>query len=91
MRKEFGCLSLKIVATKSSDSSCGPPPDIPPPDLKVPDVEEIKWGIHEKKLLEITTRIFVLAMISLLSSIFYQIVFVVAISDEFTGTNIEHE
>ena len=42
---------------------------------------------RERKLLDTTTRLFVLAMTSLLSSIFYQIAFGIAIMEEFTGTD----
>ena len=45
---------------------------------------------REKKLSDTTTRLFVLALVSLLSSIFYQIVFAIIVMEEeleeFTGS-----
>eukprot|EP01083_Nonionella_stella_P047582 127378_1 len=41
----------------------------------------------QKEILVMTTRIFTLAMVSLISSIFYQIVFAVAITGEFSETD----
>lgn len=56
------------------------------------NVENVEngWSDREKKLLNTTTRLFVLSSFSLLSSIFYQIVFGIAIIEEFTGTDIHN-
>eukprot|EP00486_Rosalina_sp_Unknown_P008227 CAMPEP_0201592964 /NCGR_PEP_ID=MMETSP0190_2-20130828/190703_1 /ASSEMBLY_ACC=CAM_ASM_000263 /TAXON_ID=37353 /ORGANISM="Rosalina sp." /LENGTH=102 /DNA_ID=CAMNT_0048051947 /DNA_START=771 /DNA_END=1076 /DNA_ORIENTATION=+ len=44
------------------------------------------WDAKQEELVKTATRLFVVAMVSFVSSIFYQLLFAIAILEEFEGT-----